>query len=81
MMAGWLAGWPAGRLLMSASDPQTGRPLFSSPFGCAATILRSHGPLGFFRGALPSFARFGPHFCMAFPLYEQARRVVGLAPV
>ena len=67
-------------LLMSATKP-TGEPLYSSPLRCAAAIARTHGPLGFLRGATPSFARFAPHFCMTFPLYEQARKIVGLPPV
>ena len=45
----------------------------------AASIYRDSGIRGLFRGWLPSFYRFGPHFTISWPLIELARtRIFGL---
>jgi dicarboxylate transporter 10 len=45
----------------------------------AASIYRDCGIRGLFRGWLPSFYRFGPHFTISWPLIELARtRIFGL---
>ena len=43
------------------------------------SIYRTEGFRGFFRGWLPSFYRFGPHFTISWPLIELARtRIFGM---
>lgn len=39
---------------------------------------RDEGLRGFYRGSLASYLRFGPHFIIAFPLWEQVRWMMGL---
>lgn len=45
---------------------------------CAQTIYQDHGPRGFFRGWSLFFARVAPLFVVQLPLYEQARRLLGM---
>ena len=45
---------------------------------CIAKTWRAEGLRGFFRGWTPSYLRLGPHFIIAFPLYEQVRNAMGL---
>jgi len=40
------------------------------------TTFRSEGVKGFYRGALASYLRFGPHFIIALPLWEFTRKHV-----
>jgi hypothetical protein len=35
-------------------------------------------PLGLFRGLVPAYLRLGPHALIAFPIFEQLRRLFGL---
>ncbi|GMH74659.1 hypothetical protein TrST_g3991 [Triparma strigata] len=42
------------------------------------TTAKNEGLRGFYRGSLASYLRFGPHFIIAFPLWEQVRRAMGL---
>ncbi|GMI41997.1 hypothetical protein TrCOL_g1524 [Triparma columacea] len=42
------------------------------------TTARLEGLKGFYRGSLASYLRFGPHFIIAFPLWEQVRMLMGL---
>lgn len=53
----------------------------SSSFSIAKNIFVSEGVLGLFRGWVPSFLRFGPHFSISWPLIELARtRIFHLEP-
>ena len=45
-----------------------------SPWGVARNILSQEGLRGFFRGWMPSFTRFGPHFTISWPLIELSRK-------
>ena len=51
---------------------------YSSTLDCIREILRTEGVLALWRGALPSYFRYGPHFVITFPLYEALRRELGL---
>ena len=57
-------------------------PLFghvhTSPVMCAAEIFHKDGPIGFYRGWVPFFARHAPLLCVLMPLYEQFRHLLGL---
>lgn len=44
------------------------------------TILRTEGPIGLFRGFVPSYLRTGVNTAVTFVLVEQLRRIVGLPP-
>ena len=41
-------------------------------------LFREEGTRGFYRGAFASWARFGPHFVIALPLWERVRWAMGL---
>jgi len=51
---------------------------YAGPIECAIKIFRTEGLTGFYRGWIPSFLRFAPHFTIAFPLWEQIRHLFGL---
>ena len=46
----------------------------SRPLTVARTVVRADGIRGLFRGWLPSFYRFGPHFTLSWPLIELSRK-------
>lgn len=49
------------------------------PLGCAVGILRTDGPAVFFRGWVPMFLRLSPMFIVSSTLFEQCRRLLGVA--
>ena len=57
-------------------DPR--RELYRNPIDCVIKTARHDGPMALFRGWVPSYARIGPHFIIAFPLLEQMRKLFGL---
>lgn len=44
---------------------------------CAASIFRSSGPMGFFKGYVPAFVRLAPHTILMFVFFEQFRMRFG----
>ena len=44
---------------------------------CAASIFRSSGPMGFFKGYIPAFVRLAPHTILMFVFFEQFRMRFG----
>jgi len=54
---------------------------FKGPVECLTSVVRANGALFLYRGATASFARFGPHFVVAMPLWEKCRSLLGLEPV
>ena len=46
-------------------DPQ--RILYKHPIDCVYKTIIHDGPMALFRGWVPSYARIGPHFIIAFP--------------
>jgi len=60
---------------------QTQRERYASggPLRCARAMLQHHGLSVFFRGWVPAFLRMSPTVTLSFSLYEQLRRLVGLA--
>ena len=57
-------------------DPH--KALYRNPIDCVYKTVRYDGPMALFRGWVPSYARIGPHFIIAFPLLEQMRKLFGL---
>lgn len=49
--------------------------------GAAWHILVHEGPLGFYRGFLPSYARLGPTLLIQLPVAEMLRRAFGVQPL
>jgi hypothetical protein len=60
------------------TDHYSGAHLYKNPIDCAWKTVTHEGPFGLYRGALPSVIRFGFHFVVALPLWEQVRRLLGL---
>lgn len=50
---------------------------YKSIADCAASIFRSSGPLGFFKGYVPAFVRLAPHTILMFVFFEQFRMRFG----
>ena len=48
-------------------------PAFNGPIDCAMKILASEGPLGFYAGFIPNFARIGSWNIVAFVTLEQLK--------
>mmetsp|Transcript_25657 Transcript_25657/g.60944 ORF Transcript_25657/g.60944 Transcript_25657/m.60944 type:complete len:134 (-) Transcript_25657:316-717(-) len=51
---------------------------YAGPLDCLRQTVQRDGWIGLYRGSLASYLRFGPHFIIALPLWEQCRRVLGL---
>ena len=41
-------------------------------------VVKAEGVKGLYRGVVPSYLRFAPHFTVALPLWEQVRNAMGL---
>ncbi|XP_045165322.2 mitochondrial substrate carrier family protein ucpB-like [Mercenaria mercenaria] len=54
---------------------------YKSAFDCFAKTLRAEGPLGLYKGFIPNWMRIGPHTIVTFFVFEQLRKVIGMAPV
>lgn len=48
---------------------------------CASGIMKTSGPLGFFKGYVPAFVRLAPHTILMFVFFEQLRMRFGYNPV
>ena len=45
--------------------------------GAAAQLLRTEGPLAFYKGSVTHFLRLGPHMVLVFGILEQFKRLRG----
>ncbi|KAK2189606.1 hypothetical protein NP493_101g04040 [Ridgeia piscesae] len=54
---------------------------YHNSLDCALKTLQSEGPLGFYKGFIPTWMRIGPHTIITFFIFEQLRRVVGISPI
>ena len=54
---------------------------YASSWDCARQTLRHEGPLGFYKGFLPSWYRIAPHTVVTMLVFEQFRRLAGMRPV
>ena len=51
----------------------------AGPWGCTREVLRRDGAAAFFRGWLPMFARLAPMYILGTTIFEQSRRLMGVA--
>ncbi|KAI8897358.1 mitochondrial carrier domain-containing protein [Globomyces pollinis-pini] len=55
--------------------------LYSSSYDCMIKTVKAEGPIGLFKGWLPSWLRLGPHTIITFIVLEQLRKVSGVKPM
>ncbi|XP_060069210.1 mitochondrial substrate carrier family protein ucpB-like [Ylistrum balloti] len=55
--------------------------VYKSAFDCFLKTLRSEGPLGLYKGFIPNWMRIGPHTTIAFFIFEQLRKIIGIDPI
>ena len=55
--------------------------IYTSTFNCFVKTWRAEGVAGFYKGFIPNWMRIGPHTIITFFLFEQLRRIVGIAPI
>lgn len=65
------------RTLIMTSPPGT----YSSMMDCLASIVRTQGPLGLFRGFAAQWLRFGPYAVVQFTAWEELRALAGMKPL
>ena len=56
----------------------TEAPIYNGFVDCFQKILRSEGPLGFYKGFLPIWGRFAPTTCAQLVIFEQLRKAAGM---
>lgn len=62
------------RLMNQPTDAK----LYNGFIDCFTKILKSEGPLGFYKGFLPIWGRFAPTTCLQLIIYEQLRAATGM---
>lgn len=73
-----LASAPADVVLNRyQAGPRLGKH-YSGLLDVASELVRTEGPLAFYKGVVPNVVKFLPLFLMSMPLFEQLRRLVGL---
>ena len=61
---------------------QTGQPMkYSGPLDVARQTLAKEGPLAFYKGFLPQWARAMPYSMVQFLVWEQLAKLAGLTTV
>lgn len=55
--------------------------VYTSSFNTFVKILKYEGAAGFYKGFIPNWMRIGPHTIITFLIFEQLRKMVGLAPI
>eukprot|EP01130_Rhizamoeba_saxonica_P004558 TRINITY_DN1860_c0_g1_i3.p1 TRINITY_DN1860_c0_g1~~TRINITY_DN1860_c0_g1_i3.p1 ORF type:complete len:158 (-),score=28.60 TRINITY_DN1860_c0_g1_i3:79-552(-) len=60
---------------------QGGIKIYSGTVDCFAKILKSEGPMGFYKGFIPNWVRIGPHTVVTMMVFEQLRKFAGITPV
>jgi len=61
--------------VMSAKSTTGGEPAFKGPVDCAVKLMRSEGPLAFYKGFIPNFARIGSWNIVTWFTLEQLKRL------
>ncbi|KAI5481381.1 hypothetical protein MNV49_005003 [Pseudohyphozyma bogoriensis] len=54
---------------------------YKNAFHCTALILKNEGPLALYKGFTMCFLRLWPHSVISLLVFEQLRRLSGLAPI
>jgi hypothetical protein len=57
--------------IMNQKKGEHGMVVYKGSFDCAAQILKTEGPMGFYKGFVPFFARLGPQTILTFIFFEQ----------
>ncbi|XP_064651776.1 mitochondrial substrate carrier family protein ucpB-like [Lineus longissimus] len=60
---------------------QKSKATYTNSFDCAIKTLRAEGLFGLYKGFIPNWMRIGPHTIVTFFIFEQLRKVIGMAPV
>ncbi|KAI8895175.1 mitochondrial carrier domain-containing protein [Globomyces pollinis-pini] len=55
--------------------------VYSSSKDCLVKTFKAEGPIGLFKGWLPSWLRLGPHTIITFIVLEQLRKLSGFEPM
>jgi len=55
------------------NQPVDGARRYRNAADAAAKILRTEGPMGFYKGALTHYMRLGPHIVLVFTILERLR--------
>ena len=45
---------------------------------CVMKMLKTEGPLGFYKGFIPIWSRFAPTTCLQLIIFEQLRGIMGM---
>jgi len=54
---------------------------YSGFVDCFSKILKSEGPLGFYKGFIPIWSRFAPTTCLQLVFFEAFRKMSGLSAI
>lgn len=52
--------------------------LYNGFVDCFVKMLKSEGPLGFYKGFIPIWSRFAPTTCLQLIIFEQLRKAMGM---
>ncbi|EDV19309.1 uncharacterized protein TRIADDRAFT_51193 [Trichoplax adhaerens] len=55
--------------------------IYRSTLDCFVKTWRAERLAGFYKGFIPNWMRIGPHTVITFFIFEQLRRMVGIAPI
>ena len=64
------------RLYAQPIGPDGKGTLYTGFVDCGKQLLKSDGPMGFYKGAIPHFLRFGPHTVISFMAIGVIRRTI-----
>ena len=56
-------------------------PIYNGFVDCFSKILKSEGPLGFYKGFMPIWSRFAPTTCLQLVFFEAFRKLTGLSAI
>jgi len=60
--------------VMSAQKDANGVPAFKGPIDCAVKLMKTQGPLAFYKGFIPNFARIGSWNVITWATLEQIKK-------
>jgi len=80
------ASFVCGLVTTTATNPvdivktrwMTDKSRYKNPLDCFMKIILKEGPHAVFKGWLPNYLRFGPHFIISLPLYDFFRTLFGV---
>eukprot|EP01133_Synstelium_polycarpum_P002443 gene2443-2778_t len=69
------------RIMSQPIDAQGKGLLYKSTIDCIGKTIKSEGMAGLYKGFIPNWVRIGPHTIVTFIVYENLRKLGGIAPV